>query len=657
MAMTRRRRAEDTPETEAGLQFAEIERALTSARRNLRARIAVGAFASTYFVPALLGAAWIALARFTLLEIPRWPVLVAPLAWFVVWWAWVSTRPVSRRASATYLDRALGLDERISTLLELDGRVRAGLATAAASFRGALLNDTVELLRERYLRLPSPLRLRMNARYALVGALACALLVGAIFVPTGLDAVRAERSQLRQALTSQADKIASLRAEIVQRPEIPPDLKGKLDEQLAKLEQSLRAEHRDRSEALLQLAASEEGIRGLLPGTAAADFDALVRAAQLIQQGAVSSTDWDPSESTAPDDLGRGAEAADHARAYYNQFTATESRGMAAALERAASIAVAKDGELGQALQDAANTLRRREQPAYAASLTKVAAALREAQKGLQSARAVETALSKIEDARDSVAKTGAPVAKKPQVGFRRPSANATATAPAAAAAQGTPTDAAGSGSTGSQSTGPRIGQNQPAFGTGPQSGGAANPSAPQTGSGSQSGGTGAGQTSGAAKPAGSGDSQASGGGPGGTGQSGAVQGVVRGPVRVGGAQSGGGGAQGQGVGTSSAQTGGAPAPAERLYIPGQSGAERSGVGGQASPAPNTTGVAGRVGSGEGEQSTASGPGLGQLDQIRTPYTEVLGQYAQQATENLERTYVPQDAREYVKLYFEALGR
>ena len=48
---------------------------------------------------------------------------------------------------------------------------------------------------------------------------------------------------------------------------------------------------------------------------------------------------------------------------------------------------------------------------------------------------------------------------------------------------------------------------------------------------------------------------------------------------------------------------------------------------------------------------------VGELAKVRTPYNEVLGQYTDQATEALERAYVPPDAKEYVKEYFTELGK
>jgi hypothetical protein len=43
--------------------------------------------------------------------------------------------------------------------------------------------------------------------------------------------------------------------------------------------------------------------------------------------------------------------------------------------------------------------------------------------------------------------------------------------------------------------------------------------------------------------------------------------------------------------------------------------------------------------------------------QVRVPYREVIGEYAEQATRMLDQIYIPSDAKEYVKEYFTQLGK
>ncbi len=68
------------------------------------------------------------------------------------------------------------------------------------------------------------------------------------------------------------------------------------------------------------------------------------------------------------------------------------------------------------------------------------------------------------------------------------------------------------------------------------------------------------------------------------------------------------------------------------------------------------------AGGGEGGQAVGDSGGSqerssGALTSIKTPYKEVVQEYSERATEALERTYIPSDAKEYVRQYFTVLGK
>jgi hypothetical protein len=72
----------------------------------------------------------------------------------------------------------------------------------------------------------------------------------------------------------------------------------------------------------------------------------------------------------------------------------------------------------------------------------------------------------------------------------------------------------------------------------------------------------------------------------------------------------------------------------------------------------STEGVEGRAGEGEGNGAQlSSGSGAGGAVRVQTPYREVIAEYARQATEAIDRAYVPSDAKEYVRQYFSELGK
>jgi len=131
--------------------------------------------------------------------------------------------------------------------------------------------------------------------------------------------------------------------------------------------------------------------------------------------------------------------------------------------------------------------------------------------------------------------------------------------------------------------------------------------------------------------------------------------------VRVGGATGGGSGAEGNGTGATGTGQSGSQASAtnpdsEGIYVPGADQTQRTGIAGQAAPE-QTSGVSGKAGEGEANSQRPAGPGLGQFVTIHTPYTQVLGQYAKEATQALDREYIPSDAKDYVRTYFTELAK
>lgn len=642
---------------------AELDRALALARARIRSRRALTWLLSTFFVPVLGAAAWVALTRFTLLGLPSWPALLFPAAWLLGVPLLLVRQRVSRARCARYLDATLGLDERITTCVELESHDRAGwLSGAAQSMRARLVDDTADLLQERMIHLPGGFRCSFRWKYGAGTSFAVAALLAAILTPTSLDALRSEQSVVREALNAQAQAIADLRADLINRPQIPDNLKDGIAAELEELERKLRAEGADRADVLASIAEAEERVRDLLPNASSAEFDALVRAAQMIQLSATSDADWDPSVSAATTDLGKGAEATRHIKNYFNQFSSAQARAVANTLERASIVASARDGKLAQYLVDGATGLRRNESEQADAALEQASRIFQDAEGRRESAQAVEKTLARLEDGRESVAKAGAVSTKRPQVGFRRGNVDNPVGEGGSRSAEGgqggdsasrdggaAGTPGALPSNSGSQSalasTGPAPGTSQGQKGSG--SGGTTSPSNGAGGQQTES------SVDGQSSNSNGGGNTAGGGGP--------VQGQIGGaPVRAGADSTGQQGeSQGSGIGSNGGQQATAnEQQAERVYVPGREEGSQGGTAGQAGPEPpDENAVQGRVGEGPEGEAVGSGKGLGSISTVHTPYKEVLGDYTKQATEALERTYVPPDAKEYVRDYFAELGK
>src|SRR3954462_3386128 len=103
-----------------------LERALKLAHRHLSRKRTARYILLTCSIPLLLAAFWVALIRFSLLDLPWWPVLLAPILWLPLLTFWLSRKPITRARCACFLDAALELDERVLTCLEVGGRTWLG---------------------------------------------------------------------------------------------------------------------------------------------------------------------------------------------------------------------------------------------------------------------------------------------------------------------------------------------------------------------------------------------------------------------------------------------------------------------------------------------------------------------------------------------------
>ena len=101
----------------------------------------------------------------------------------------------------------------------------------------------------------------------------------------------------------------------------------------------------------------------------------------------------------------------------------------------------------------------------------------------------------------------------------------------------------------------------------------------------------------------------------------------------------------------------------EALYVPTPAVASAGNGSGvltpdQTAPGAQNPDAIGGIGNGPGDGTPSPGPlGSGTLSEIRTPYKQVIGDYAQKAAQSLDKTYVPSDAKQYVKDYFTELGK
>jgi hypothetical protein len=632
--------------------------------------------AATFPFAVLGSAAWVALVRFTLLELPQWPSLLFPLAW-AAWFAfWLARKRVTTPQAARYLDRTLGLDERFTTYVELARRSRRSGKPFDKVLARSLYDDLQDYLRLGVPTLPPVFKSRVRPQLVAASIVALLALAGAVSLPTGLDAIRAERVILRQTVAAQVGRIEVLKAEIVSRPGLSDDVKQAILGDLDRLAQQLGAPDINREDILAAVADAQQKVRDISP-TSTADFDGIMAAGQVVwaRSNAVQNSraaspgseiaagqDEVLPDSLSPRDLGLAADAAEFLAGYVPLLRPQQRVQVATSMERASQRAGTRDPQLVNHLNEAGANLRSSTDKDKEAqdALFGVAERFRAADQEYESAAAIENTLAKLDEGRQSISQAGKPPTKRGQVGFRRQSGGDDSANAGAATPGGQDTGDAGADSEGaggeSEYNSSNVGGNAASFGGG------------QPGSPANGGQPGQQPSSGGGPPGGP-NSDVAGGTAGGgqdDGGKGSLQGEITGPVGgAGGAISRVQNPAGQGDGGSSA-----PAPAdsqpadnEQVYVPTQEGAPStaeggSSVAGQAAPEPpNTEGLEGRVGEGQGGEEKRGQSGPGALAPIHTPYKEVIGQYAERATESLDRAYIPPDAKDYVREYFTQLGK
>ncbi len=666
-----------------------IDAGLRAAGKRIRWRRTLEAVAFTMPLIVLLAAFYVVVARFTLADLPRWPLLLVLPMWLVGIVLWSARQHITRAEAARYLDRNLDLDERMSTCLEIINSARLARSRSPHNpLSYALFVDAAEALDTRLDLLPGSFRLPLRMTNALAIAGALLLLTGALMAPTTVDLIRAEKIALGKSVQDQLLEVRALRADIDKNQQISGNLKQAMLGELDGLENKLNEPGLDRAGGIAALADSEERLRSLLQRPSD-DFDALVAGAQIVWNGVGSNLKWDPLEAASQTDLGRAAEATQFLAAEVSQLSATQERRLSAALERGSSQVSARDARLGTELGGGATAIRTRDRNKAVQALTQAAQGFASADRAREDSLSLETALSKLNKGREQIAQVGKPSSRKSQVGFRRRGVD-TSSGPQTPATPGDgQSSAGGDQQDGNQShsqsqksgMGPTMGGNVPAYGStqaDPQ------PNSPSNGPPSANSGQGGTNAPGSSVAGGDGKNaqpgvqdganqagspKTSGGSSGDSGgQAGTLQGQINGPVGgTSGAISqvknpaGAGGSTGQGV---QADTQGA-SDTEQVYVPGKSQTTNEAGGGsppgQVLPQDTQGGDGGQASrsdpNGTSGEQVSGGRGSGGLAPVHTPYKQVIGKYAAQATDALERAYIPPDAKDYVRDYFSGLGK
>ncbi len=316
--------------------------------------------------------------------------------------AWL--RPPSLTVLARTGDAALGLEERLTTALEL----LTGQVDTAPQLRQAQLTDTLAHLR----RAPigDALPLAASPRWTTIVSsvlLALAISLAALAIlPNPQDVILQQRHQLDELLKTEIADLQQLQTDLLTEPDpvlaeqIEP-ITGALAELLQKLE-SARAE-RSAGEAMAALSKAKETLTRLdQQRQAQAESlntlaDALAQTdSQLAQQTADALRSGDAQQ--AADTLVRAAQS------LANAGQTAQADGVAQALSQAAQSVAASNPALAQSLQQAATALQSGDSQSAQQALQQAAQQLAQAGASAQALAQTAQALANIQQARQALA-------------------------------------------------------------------------------------------------------------------------------------------------------------------------------------------------------------------------------------------------------------
>lgn len=512
-------------------------------------------------------------------------------------------RPRNEREIALHSDLAAGLDERLSTAVETQGRKpgneleRAMLALQLADAGRAA--DQIEL--------PQTFPLRSSPLLAAVTIVCAGLLLVAFYAPNPFEAAARQQQAVSQAQQQVANRIEKVQKEIREAGSQVDPVREQALQELEKLRRDLEQGKLSREEAVARLGQSEQNLKQLQDPATMVQKEALNRLGQELTKFTDPS---DLQQIGADLQLGNYPEAAqglDSLARNLSQQSAAQRAAVAQALQQAADATANVDAELSQQLKAAADALKKGDFAAAQSALAQANERIRNNGASIATQQQLQKALGQLQSGAQSVAEAGkqTPQARQPAAPTALPG-NGTATA-------GTPdpnsTFVAADGS--------------PVAGT-PVAGQSKENSGQQNGQQGQNG---------------QGGQPQAGNQPGQPGQPGGKQ-----PGKS---------AAGGGKGTNGGQREGVYAPEPNFNNQGTPLAVP--VGGPARTSGNGSGT-GKPVAGGGTGGTAAGSSSNAGGKSQVPYEDILGKYAQQAGTDLQNSYIPQGLKSYVRDYFTSLA-
>jgi hypothetical protein len=344
-----------------------------------------------------------------------WPLLMTrvlaalagllALAGMTVALAVVWLRPRSLWRLARIFDRRFGLDERLTTAVEIS----TGGLRASAEMGQAQLFDVLAVAAGVEPRVGVLLPLRASRRALLAFGVLTLGLVLSLWLPNPQQDLLLQRAAVREAIVEQIEELEAAQEEVAEVEGLTEAereaLLQALEEAIAALDEALDEGRAMPEEAIATLSEAEQALANLQDPGAAAVRDGLGRAAEGMGDSELTR---DIAEALANGDYQEAARAlAAYGGAKGEQLTREEELELARELAEAAESLAEGDPRLAQQLAQAAEAIERGDVSGARAAIRDAARRMGEAGQRVERQEAVEGTLAELQEGREQIARAG----------------------------------------------------------------------------------------------------------------------------------------------------------------------------------------------------------------------------------------------------------
>ncbi|HEY0071127.1 MAG TPA: hypothetical protein VGE04_14265 [Chloroflexia bacterium] len=301
--------------------------------------------------------------------------------------------------TALRADRALSLDERLSTALEDATRpARAGMQT----LRDAQLDDALTTAKRIVPGKDLPLRVRRQQVVPLVALLA--LFAFTIIAPN--PAIFTRDPEVQAQIEAEKARLEEVQKAIEASPNAAtPELQELLKE-LAALQDELSREDLTKEEAVARLSEAESKLQQALDPQSPAQRAALDQLARQLEASG-SDAARKAAEALRRGDTEEAAKQLEQAGRDAAEMTPEERKQLAEAMRQAGASVAPLDPELTRRLNEAANALDANDPQAAEEAMKNVGQQVRERGQQLATQKQIEHALSQLQQSKSNVARSG----------------------------------------------------------------------------------------------------------------------------------------------------------------------------------------------------------------------------------------------------------